>query len=502
MSSSAPRGSDRPSRGPSEGDDDHWVDRWPIDHRMLLTVGLPVLAILAGATFVTFQADAIEDTYQKEIREREERDALVELEESFEGVVRSAHTYVITQDTQNRSRLESQITTFEDRLADREDTFEQADRRAEFTSFKENATTYVEIVRQAQGRIEEDDQEGAQELLTSPRTDRKRTNALESLDSLQAAEQRDIDRQKAALADARQTLTRGVLLATVVALMVTAAVGLDVTRRTRSTLARLSSTLEDRLDRLATTRADERARLREQQEVLEAARARVNEIAAATDGIDDRLHRSEHYAEAIEQAAIEGTKRLETTRAGLDETEDGLGTLAEEVLDVSEEVDQLEDTADELASLADEIDMLALNASVEASRTGADVQGLGEVRDLAERSLTRTQRLADAVDSAQTDTESAAMALERSDKALGETRERTRQASEAFDQVEDFLDDTQAETERLRSLADDQRRALDEVTARLEEARDEAEGAADSNQATGQLVDDLEEISRRLEEVS
>lgn len=502
MSASSPRDSDRPTRRSPGGDDDHWVDRWPIDHRMLLTVGLPVLAILAGATFVTFQANEIEDAYQEEVHEREERDSLVELEESFEAVVRSAHTYVITQDTQNRSRLESQITTFEDRLTDREDTFDDADRRAEFTSFKENATTYVEIVRQAQGRIEEDDQEGAQELLTSPRTDRKRTNALESLASLQSAEQRDIDRQKAALADARRTLIRGVLLATAAALLVTVAVGFDVTRRTRSTLGRLSAALEDGLDRLAAARGDERARLREQRDVLDTARDRVKEIAAATDGIDDRLHRSQHYTEAIEQAAREGTKRLETTRAGLDETEEGLGTLAEEILDVSEEVDQLEDTADELASLADEIDMLALNASVEASRTGAEVQGLGEVRDLAERSLTRTQRVADAADNAQTDTESAAMALERSDKALGTARERTRQASQAFDQVEDFLDDTQAETDRLRSLADDQRRALDEVTARLQEARGDAEVAADSNEATEHLVGDLEAISRRLEEVS
>lgn len=499
MSLSASEGSDR-RRGGSE--DDHWVDRWPIAHRMLLTVGLPVLAILAGATFVTFQADAIHDAYHDELQERQERASLLELEASFEDVVESAHTYVITQDTQNRSRLESQITTFEDRMAEREDPLEQADRRAMFSSFEENATAYVEIVRRVQGRIEEGNQEGAQQLLTSPRTDRKRTNALASLDELQAAEQRDIDRQQAEFAQAMQTLTRGVLLATVAALMVTIVIGFDVANRTQTTMDRLSAKLDNRLDRLETKRGDQRDRLREQLAVLDAAHERVAEISAATDGIDDRLHRSQHYAEAIEQAAREGTKRLEISRAGLDETEEGLATLAEDVLDVSEEVDQLEDAADELASLADQIDMLALNASVEASRTGIEAQGLGEVRDLAERSLTRTQRLADAAETAQTETESAAMALERSDKALTDTRERTREASQAFDQVEDFLEDTRAETERLRTLTDEQRRSIDEITTHIEEARGDAEMAADSTDATDQLLEDLEDVSRRLEEVS
>lgn len=484
------------------GDGEHWVQRWRVDHRIALAVGLPIVLLLAGAVFVAFQANGFADMHEQEAEERRELDETVELRQSFTDVVGASRTYVITGDTQNRSRLESRIGTFEDRLSSYEAPVEDADRQASFTAFQENATAYVELVRQAQGEVESGNMEDARELVTSPRADRLQTNALSAIDSLIDPERRDVENQRERLSDARSDLDRMLVLGTLGILVLTGVVGYDVARQTRDTTEQLSATIRDRLARLEDAREAERAHLDAQAASLAEARAHLEETETACQAIHRHLAGVAENVRGILDVTREGTERAQGTLSGFEETDERVNTVTERILEIGDEVDHLEAVADEVESIASEIDMLALNASVEASRTGGESPGLNEVRELADRSETRAQRLQEIADAALEQSEAAAMALEQSGKAVDENREGTQGVVDVLKHVEERIQTGLAETEEMRDMANEQIEALDEVAARLAEAREEANAAAGASERAEELVDDLGDASRRLREMT
>lgn len=486
--------------GPEPPADDHWVNRWRIDHRLVLAVGLPIVLFLAGAVFVGVQVDEFGDLHEQEAEERSELEATVELERGFSDVIGASRTYVITGDTQNRSRLESRIATFEDQLGNYEPPVED-DRQGSFTAFEENATASIEIVRQAQGEVEEGNMENAQELVTSPRADRIRTDALSAIDTLVTAEQRDVEQERASLASARSDLDRTLVLGTLAILVVTGIVGYDIARHTRSRMEWMSATMEDRLAQLQDARETERRHLDAQARALEKARDRLG----ATQNTCGTLHR--HLDDTIEsvrtirRAVEEGTASAQGTLSGYEETDAHVNTVTERLLDIGEEVDNLENLADEVEDIAGQIDMLALNASVEASRTGGDAPGLNEVRDLAERSQARAQRLQEVSEVAREESEAAAMALEQSGKAIHENREGTNDVVDTLARAEDEAEEGLEETRELRERTDEQLDALKEVEEILVEARREAEQARRANEQAEQLVQDLEAVSQQIRRI-
>jgi CHASE3 domain sensor protein len=482
--------------------DDHWLAGWRLDHRIVLAAVVPLVLLSLGGLFVGLQASEIEEHRELQEDAEEDRDELVELEEGFSDVVGAAHAYVLTGDTQNRSQLESRITTFEDRLSSRDATYDDPQQRSSAQAFEENATSYLEVVRQAQGLMEEGDTEAARERLVGERAHQARTSAVSAIEELQMAEQRDVDEHADAAWAAHRALDRGLVVGTLAAIVSGGVVGYDIVRRTRSSLAATRTRLRERLDELSEAREDQRARMVQRSEAMQRVGDHLDDVSTSADDVHERVDQAAQYGEAIEQAGHEGSKRVDAALGELDEARESLTRLTERLLEVGEEFDQVEDVADELEAMAGEVDMLALNASVEASRAGVDTQELDEVRHLAERAQTRAERLASIAANAQTDAEAAAIALEESDKATQDAREDGRRAGEAFEQVGDFLADNRAEAQRVRELAERQREALDGALRNLEEARTEAEVALEGTRRGDELVDELDDLARRLREVT
>lgn len=480
-------------------DEAHWVDRWPIAQRMALAVGLPIVLLVGGAVFVAVQVNQLEDLHEQEAQERSELDRAIELEHAFNDVVQASQAYVITGDTRNRSAMDSSISSFNDQLTELEPSVEE---QSDLDRLEENATAYIDIARRAQGHVQEDEMERAQEVLTSPSAEEAHANTLTAIENHQTTEQRALEEKQAAITEARSGLESGLVLATLVAVLVASLVGYDITRRTRSMLDGQRRTLQDSLDQLRETHADQQRRHEAQQTRVDSTEASIREARQACIDIDTRLGNAVEMAQEIEHAAEVGNEQLDGTLASLEETDESVSTVAERVLDIGEEMQQLADLAEEVSSIADQIDMLALNASVEASRARAESKGLDEIRDLAGRSQERAQRIQTILESAREESDAAAIALEAGGKAVDETRTRAMETSEAFARVEASLEEGLEEMRELEGVTEEQRATVGDAAEALGDLDADVEKAEAARERAQRLVADLEDVSARLREVA
>jgi CHASE3 domain sensor protein len=496
LSAPEPR-QDRSSR--TSRNDDHWIDRWSIPHRVALAVGLPVALLVIAAVLVGFQLQGLGAMQDELDRERAQQDATVALEQSFTAVVRDSQAYVLTGDTQNRSAMETSIGSFQDQLGDFEPSAED---RPDYDHLETNASSYIDIVRRAQGHVEEGDMEQARTVLTGSSAVQTRTATLDAISTLQTAERRDVQQTQQALGSERSDLFRWLGALALIGVGGAGFVGYDASRRTRTTMDRLAATLDERLDRLAAAQADERDAIEAQAEGLAETRQGLDQVHGAADTIEDRLSEATQMAGEIEAAAEAGNGEIEAAVDRLDTVDANVGTVAERVLDIGEELELLEDVADDVTAMAEQIDMLALNASVEAPRGGGGSQGLGEVRDLASRSKQRGGRIQTIVETARQQTDAAALAIEEGAQAVEDARSRAQATDEALTQVEGCLEDGLEEMAAIEQLADDQVTAIGGARDALRDANARADEADRVRQRADRLVAGLEEIADSLRGVS
>jgi methyl-accepting chemotaxis protein len=150
---------------------------------------------------------------------------------------------------------------------------------------------------------------------------------------------------------------------------------------------------------------------REQSEALDRASSQVREVSAASRQAADAAQFVIDVADRSETVWKEGGAAVTEGLAGLKELDARVAAIALAVTQLSERMVEIAGTASSLRDLAEQTNVLALNASIEASKVGEEGSGFAvvaaEMRKLAERS----RRSAD-------DVRSSLVELQRSTRAV------------------------------------------------------------------------------------
>jgi uncharacterized coiled-coil DUF342 family protein len=476
-----------------------WLEGWSFDRQMAVAVGLPIVFLLAGAILMNAQTDQIGEAEDRVEEQRRSLTGMIELKRAFLGVVEASHTYVMTGETQNRSRLESQITTFQMQVDEVDQPFDDPERQSTFVEMQENATAYIELVRRAQDDMEAGNETAAQARLTGPQASQARTRTEAALGRLVDRERQILNDQREAIREQHSDLDQAILWGSLAAVLTSAVVGYRTVSTIDRDLERDAGTLEERLADLETVLEDASGRVNAEQETTLEIEDHLAQLQAQARDVHAKVDALGQVATTVESWAEDGRRRVDRTRERLGNVEDGVGEFTEQILDVSEEVDHLERSADTLADTADRIDVLALNASVAASRSGADTGELTEIRDLAEQAKTEAQALEAIADEAHESSETAAVVIERTRKAIEETRTSADDVDDWLEQIVDRLADSQQQTATVREAAADQAQALDAVGDDVEGTRERAAVAADRHERAQQLVDELQAVADSLD---
>jgi len=234
---------------------------------------------------------------------------------------------------------------------------------------------------------------------------------------------------------------------------------------------------------------------------------RLHEVAGE---VDDLSASAEEVAETVASLADTAGQAADAVEDGREATDEAVATMddvaddAEAAADAMDaldsEMEDIGDIVDVIADIAEQTNMLALNASIEAARTGAEGDGFAvvadEVKGLAAESRDAAEDIEARLLSLQGQVSDVADEMRETSENVADGRTTVGDAATALDDVVAFVAETDAAAGEIEDATDRQA----EAAARVASAVDEVAGI--SEETAAQATDVAESADEQTETLS
>jgi methyl-accepting chemotaxis protein len=256
------------------------------------------------------------------------------------------------------------------------------------------------------------------------------------------------------------------------------------------------------------------------QTIARGADSQADEVARTSTLTRDLAGSADRVSEAattVQEAADDAALRANTGAAAARRAAESIVELKNAVDASADAVDGFQIRADEIGkivtfivSLAEQTHLLAINATIEASRAGDEARGFAVVAEEVRRLADHVRGFADQIGSVNDEIRGGshvvARSIRESVKAAGAARELVERAATSFDGV---LEATRGTTDRSRAIArsvEEQRRLARQVDEALERivriARDNAKGTEETSVATSGQTASMRALSTSAHELA
>ncbi|NMO15891.1 methyl-accepting chemotaxis protein [Pyxidicoccus fallax] len=204
-------------------------------------------------------------------------------------------------------------------------------------------------------------------------------------------------------------------------------------------------------------------------------------------------------AENAEQVGREGTAALERTLSDLAAIRTEVSEMARRILALDERTREVSGIVDSVKDLADQSNMLAINAAIEAARSGESGRGFGvvarEMRGLADQSIQATHRIRAVLDGVSKSMREAALSSEKGDERVRQSLDAVRTSSAQFQELAIIIADTGASVRQITAAVS----AQDAGTHQMAQAIQELSGQM---QRTLKTVQETQEATRSVQSLA
>ena len=187
----------------------------------------------------------------------------------------------------------------------------------------------------------------------------------------------------------------------------------------------------------------------------------------------------------------------------------GMNTIRETIQDTSKRIKRLGESSQEIGNIvelieeiAEQTNILALNASIEASRAGESSRGFAvvadEVQKLAERSAGATKKIEVLVSTIQSDTNEAVMSMERSTTDVVGGALLAENAGAALEEIEQVSHQIASLVHNISSSSKEQTSVAGAITKNMHVLREISAKTTDSTTAASSAISKLSELASQL----
>jgi twitching motility protein PilJ len=187
----------------------------------------------------------------------------------------------------------------------------------------------------------------------------------------------------------------------------------------------------------------------------------------------------------------------------------GMNTIRETIQDTSKRIKRLGESSQEIGNIvelieeiAEQTNILALNASIEASRAGEASRGFAvvadEVQKLAERSAGATKKIEVLVSTIQSDTNEAVMSMERSTTDVVGGALLAENAGAALEEIEQVSHQIASLVQNISSSSKEQTSVSAAITKNMHVLREISAKTTESTTATSSAISKLSELASQL----
>jgi twitching motility protein PilJ len=187
----------------------------------------------------------------------------------------------------------------------------------------------------------------------------------------------------------------------------------------------------------------------------------------------------------------------------------GMNTIRETIQDTSKRIKRLGESSQEIGNIvelieeiAEQTNILALNASIEASRAGEASRGFAvvadEVQKLAERSAGATKKIEVLVSTIQSDTNEAVMSMERSTTDVVGGALLAENAGAALEEIEQVSHQIASLVQNISSSSKEQTSVAGAITKNMHVLREISAKTTESTAAASTAISKLSELASQL----
>ncbi len=206
------------------------------------------------------------------------------------------------------------------------------------------------------------------------------------------------------------------------------------------------------------------------------------------------------------QVSDAGKRAVADTIEGMQLIRQRVDAIAHTILTLSESTQQIGEIIETVDQLADQLKLLALNASIEAARAGAEGRGFGvvalEVRQLAEQSRQATGRVAAILHEIQKTTNEAVMVTEQGSKGADQGLLLVEQAGAAIQKLTAVIEEAAQVAMQIAASTHQQTTGMDQLAQAMNQIRLVSSQTAASTNQTEQHVRELNEMAQALKETA
>lgn len=202
------------------------------------------------------------------------------------------------------------------------------------------------------------------------------------------------------------------------------------------------------------------------------------------------------------EVAREGRSAAEQSMDGMQAISQKMEFIAENIVRLSEKSQDISDIINAVRELAEQSNILAVNASIEASKAGAEGRGFAvvatEIKNLAEQSKESTVQVRAILGDIQKATAASVMATEEGGKSVDTGYARSAGAREAIAKLEETVQQAARASTLIAASAKEELVGMDQVAAAMTNIDQASAQTLESAKQLDASVDDLGELAESL----
>ena len=234
--------------------------------------------------------------------------------------------------------------------------------------------------------------------------------------------------------------------------------------------------------------------------------ATTEEIAASSNQVAD-------LAEETAKAGREGREAAREAIRGLDEIETTSEEAVAEIERLEAEMAEVDELVEFIREIATQTNMLALNASIEVSRSSTgdgNPEGFAavanKIKDLAEEAKVAAEDVEERLDRIKAQTDRTGEGVQSASDQITQHADSIQRAIESLEAVADYVQETNTGVQNISDATEEQAQATEEVVAMFDDVAAISERTADEAQTVASAAEEqtsaLTEVSRSASDMT
>ncbi len=230
--------------------------------------------------------------------------------------------------------------------------------------------------------------------------------------------------------------------------------------------------------------------------------ATVEEIAQTSEEAAGRARAVSDSARHSEEVGKNGRRAVEEAVAAMTSVREQVESIAARILALAEQAQAIGDIITTVNDISEQTHMLALNASIEASRAGEHGRGFAvvaaEVKALADQSKKATTQVRQILGHIQKATHSAVMTTEEGTKSVASATRVVTQAGATIQTLGDLLAQASLTAAQISASASQQATGIGQIRQAMRDVSQATQQAMASSRQTERAVADLNAMGLKL----